>query len=136
MLALKRMALLSRAESSASGSPTSPRAGETLTFFYRRLIQTFLFAVAVTGFSPLYPLHPCPRLPPQPGGKACPAVSGAQDARPTPLHPEPGGPDGGPRLQGPSLLSPHRYTRLQFVLFCVSFCCRAVTGEKNIKPRG
>ena len=58
--------------------------------------------------------HPlCPRLTPEPGGRACPAVSWAQDAGPTPVHPEPGGPDCNSGIQCPSVMSPHRYTQLQ-----------------------
>lgn len=57
--------------------------------------------------------HPlCPRLTPEPGGRASPAVSGAQDAGAAQVHPEPGGPDCNSGIQCPSVMSPHRYTQL------------------------
>lgn len=115
MLALKRMALLSKSDCTVT--PTCPGEGKNTHCFIINFIslELFYFPHLSWFLPPLFHWLPpfsslCPRLPPEPWGRASPAVSGAQNARSTPVHTEPAGPVSGSGIHCPSLLSRHRYT--------------------------
>lgn len=125
LLALKRMAVLSKGD--GTGSPINPREGETRILLLSYQAHLNLDLQQSCGDSTfIYFLLLFPRFTPEPRGRGCAADSGPQDAGATSVHPVPGGPDSSSGIQCPSLMPPHRCTQLLILVTVLNRCINTV----------